>query len=135
LQLLNNFPAFHGTAFARDLYCSLSSVRPMQSIPSHSNSPRSILKLSILIHPDLPNSLFPPWFFPLSNLYLFLFSPLFATLKCCNGTAFFVVHKLKYIFLLVNITLYVYCAVFSCGVHNFFVLCVCEDYVLYLQIT
>jgi hypothetical protein len=57
---LDSFPSFCGTRkfitkFTRALHLSLSSARPIQSIPPHHISPRSILILSTHLHLGLPS--------------------------------------------------------------------------------
>jgi len=84
LQLLKNFPAFHGTRrFITPLtsvrHLSLSRASPIQSIYPHSTSCRSILILSIHLRLGLPNVLLPSGF-PTKTLYTPLSSPIRA--KC-----------------------------------------------------
>jgi hypothetical protein len=83
VQLLKNFTAFYGTrkfitVFTRALHLSLSWARPIQSIPSHPISLRSILILSTYLRLGLPNGLLPSGF-PTNILYAFLLSPIRAT--------------------------------------------------------
>ena len=73
LQLVKQFPAFHGT---RRLITTLTSVRhlslswasPVQSIYPHPTSWRSILILSTHLRLGLPSGLFPSGF-PNKTLY------------------------------------------------------------------
>jgi hypothetical protein len=74
---LDSFLAFHGTRrfnteFTRALHLLLSLIRPIQS--PHPTSPRSIIILSTHLRLGLPSGLFPT-----NNLYVFLFSPVYAT--------------------------------------------------------
>ena len=79
LQLVNKFPAFHGTRrFITSLTCvrhlSLSWASPIQSIYPHPTSWRSILISSTHLRLGLPSGLFPSGF-PTKTLYTPLFSP------------------------------------------------------------
>jgi len=58
------------TAFTRTRQLSLSLVRPIQFMPSHSTSWKPILILSVHLHLDLPCGLFPLGF-PLNSLRTF----------------------------------------------------------------
>ena len=82
-QLVNKFPAFYGTrrfitASTSARHLSLSWTRSIPSIPSNTNSWRSILILSSHLGLGLPNSLFPPRS-PIKSLYTPLLSPIPAT--------------------------------------------------------
>jgi hypothetical protein len=73
VQLLKNFPAFHGTrrfitVFTRALHWSLSWATPIQSTPIHRISPRSILILFTHLSLCLPNFLFRSIFPPISYM-------------------------------------------------------------------
>ena len=64
LQLVNKFPAFHGTrrfitALTSVRHQSLSWASPIQSIYPHPTSWRSILILSTHLHLGLPSGLLP----------------------------------------------------------------------------
>ena len=79
LQLVKNFPAFHGTrrfitALKSIRHLSLSWASPIQSIYPHPTSWRSILLLSIYPHLGLL-----PSGFPTKTLYTPLSSPIRAT--------------------------------------------------------
>jgi hypothetical protein len=83
VQLLRNFPAYYGTrrfitVFTRALHWSLSWARSIQSIQSHSLSPRSILMLSTHLRPELPSGRFPS-VFPTNTLYALILIPIRAT--------------------------------------------------------
>ena len=83
LQLVKKFPAFHGTrriitALTSVRHLSLSSASPIQSIPPHPTSWRSILILSTHLRLGLPSGLFPSGF-PTKTLYTPLSSPMRAT--------------------------------------------------------
>ena len=67
LQLVNKFPAFHGTrrfitALTSVRHLSLSWASPIQSIYPHPNSWRSFLILSTHLRLGLPSGLFPSGF-------------------------------------------------------------------------
>ena len=84
-QLVKKFPAFYGTqkfitAFTSARHLSLSWARSIQSIPSHSNSWRSILILSSLIRLGFPSGLFPSGF-PTKTLHTSLLSPVPVTCR------------------------------------------------------
>ena len=79
-QPVKKFPAFYGTwefitAFTSAHHTSLSLASPIQSIPSHPTSWRSILILSSHLHLGLPSGLFPSGF-PTKTLYMPLLSPI-----------------------------------------------------------
>jgi hypothetical protein len=83
LQLLKKFPAFYWTrrfitAFTSARHLSLSWTSPIQSIPPHLTSWRSILILSSHLRLGLPSGLFPTGF-PTQTLYTPLPSPIRAT--------------------------------------------------------
>ena len=83
LQLVKNFPAFHGTrrfitALTSDRHLSLSWASPIQSIYTHPTSWRSILILSTHLRLGHPSGLFP-FGFPTKTLYTLLSSPIRAT--------------------------------------------------------
>ena len=83
LQLVNKFPAFHGTrrfitAFTSIRHLSLYWTRPIQSIYPHPTSWRSILILSTHLRLGLPSGLSPSCF-PTKTLYTPLSSPIRAT--------------------------------------------------------
>ena len=84
LQLVKEFPAFHGTrsyitAFTSARHLSLSWASSIQSIPPHSTPWRSILILSSHLRLRLPSGLFPSGFATIT-LYMPLLSPVRA--KC-----------------------------------------------------
>ena len=73
LQLVEKFPAFHGTrsfitVLTSVLYMSLSWANPIQSIYAHPTSWRSILILSTHLRLGLRGGLFPSGF-PTKNLH------------------------------------------------------------------
>ena len=73
LQLVKKFPAFHGTrrfitALTSVRHLSLSWASPIQSIPPHPTSCRSILILSTHLRLGLPSGLLPSGF-PTKTLY------------------------------------------------------------------
>ena len=73
LQLVKNFPAFHGTrkfitAFTSVRHLSLSWASPIQPIYPHPTSWRSILILSTHLRLGLSSGLFPSGF-PTKTLY------------------------------------------------------------------
>ena len=83
LQLVEKFPAFHGTrrfitALTSVRHLSLSWAHPTQSIYPHPTSWRSILILSTHLRLGLPSGLFPSSF-PTKTLYAPLSSPIRAT--------------------------------------------------------
>ena len=83
LQLINKFPAFHGTrrfitALTSVRHLSLSWASPIQSTYPHPTSWRSILILSTHLRLALPSGLLPSGF-PTKTLYTLLSSPLRAT--------------------------------------------------------
>ena len=83
LQLVKEFPAFHGTrrfitALTIVRHLSLSWASPIPSIYSHPTSWRSILILSTHLRLGLPSGLFPSGF-PTKTLYILLSSPIRAT--------------------------------------------------------
>ena len=83
LQLVKNFPAFHGTrrfitALTSVRHLSLSWASPIQSIYPHPTSWRSILILSTYVCLGLPSGLFPSGF-PTKTLCTLLSSPIRAT--------------------------------------------------------
>ena len=83
LQLVQKFPAFHGTprfitALTTVRHLSLSWASPIQSIYPHPTSWRSILILSTHLRLGLPSVLFP-FGFPTKTLYDPLSSPIRAT--------------------------------------------------------
>ena len=83
LQLFKKFPAFHGTrrfitVLTSSRHMSLSWASPIQSIPLHPTSWRSILILSTHLRLGLPSGLFPSGF-PTKTLYTPLSSPIRAT--------------------------------------------------------
>ena len=83
LQLVKNFPAFHGTrrfitVLTSVRHLSLSWARPIQSIYPHPISWRSILILSTHLRLGLPSRLFPSGY-PTKTLYTPLSSPIRAT--------------------------------------------------------
>ena len=83
LQLVKNFPAFHGTrrfitALTSVCHLSLSWANPIQSTDPYPTSWRSILILSTHLRLGLPSGLFPSGF-PTKTLYAPLSSPIHAT--------------------------------------------------------
>ena len=83
LQLVKNFPAFHGTRMFINVltsvrHLSLSWANPIQSTYPHPTSWRSILILSTHLRLGLPSGLFPSGF-PTKTLYTPLSSPIRAT--------------------------------------------------------
>ena len=73
LQLVNKFPAFHGTrrfitALKSVRHLSLSWAKPIQSIHPHPTSWTSIIILSTHLSLGLPSGLFPSGF-PTKTLY------------------------------------------------------------------
>ena len=83
LQLVEIFPAFHGTrrfitALTSVRHLSLSWASPIQSIYPHPTSWRSILILSTHLRLGLQSGIFPSGF-PIKNLYIPLSSPIRAT--------------------------------------------------------
>jgi len=83
LQLVNKFPAFHGTrrfitALTSVRHLSLSWVSPIQSTCPHPTSWRFILILSTHLRQRLPSGLLPSGF-PTKTLYTPLSSPIRAT--------------------------------------------------------
>ena len=83
LQLVNKFPAFHGTrrfitALTSVRHLSLSWASRIQSIYPHLTSWRSILILSTHLRLGLTNDLFPSGF-PSKTLYTPLSPPIRAT--------------------------------------------------------
>ena len=77
-QLVKKFPAFYGTqrsiiAFTSAHHLSLSWAKPIQSMPPHPNSWRSILTLSSHLCLRLPSGLFPSGF-PTKTQYIHLLS-------------------------------------------------------------
>ena len=83
LQLVNKFPAFHGTrrfitALTSVRHLSLSWASPIQSIYAHRISQRSILMLSTHLRLGLPSGLFPSGF-PTKTLHTPLSSSIRAT--------------------------------------------------------
>jgi hypothetical protein len=84
VQLLKNFPSILWNLKVhyrvRALHWSLSRARPIQSIPSHLISPRSILILFPHLRLGLPRGL--PSGFPTNILYTFLFSPHLCYMPC-----------------------------------------------------
>ena len=83
MQLVNKFPAFHGTrrfitALTSVRHLSLSWASPIQSIYTHPISWRSILILSTHLRLGLHSGLFPSGF-PTKTLYTTLSSPIRAT--------------------------------------------------------
>jgi len=82
-QLIKKFSAFYVTlrfitAFTSARHISLTWGSPIQSIPPHPSSLRSILILSSHLHVGLPNGLFPSGFLT-KTLYTPLLSPKPAT--------------------------------------------------------
>jgi hypothetical protein len=83
LQLVQKFPAFHGTrrfitALTSVRHLPLSWARPIQSVYPHPTSWRSILILTTHLRLGLPSGLFPSGF-PTKTLYTPLSSPIRAT--------------------------------------------------------
>jgi len=83
LQLVNKFPAFHGTrrfitALTSVRHLSLSWASPIQSIYPHHTSWRSVLLLFTHLRLGLPSGLFPSGF-PTKALYNPISSPICAT--------------------------------------------------------
>jgi hypothetical protein len=83
LQLVKEFPAFHGTRrfiteLTRVRHLSLSWASPIQSIHPHPTSWRSILILSTHLNLCLPSGLFPSGH-PTKTLYTPLLSPMGTT--------------------------------------------------------
>ena len=83
LQLVKEFPAFHGTrrfitALTSVRHLSLSWANPIHSIYPHLTSWRSTLILSTHLSLGLPSGLFPSGF-PTKTLYTPLSSPICAT--------------------------------------------------------
>jgi len=83
LQLVNKFPAFHGTrrfitALTSVRQLSLSWASPIQSIYPHHTSWRSILILSTHLRLGLPSGFLPSGF-PSKTLYTPVSSPIRAT--------------------------------------------------------
>ena len=83
LQLVKEFPAFHGnrrfiTALTSVCHLSLSWANPIQSIYPHPTSWRSIIILSTHLRLGLPSGLLPSGF-PTKTLYNTLSSPIRAT--------------------------------------------------------
>ena len=83
LQLVKEFPAFHGTrkfiaALTSVRHLSLSWANPIQSIYLHPTSWRSIIILSTHLRLSLPSGLLPSGF-PTKTLYTPLSSPIRAT--------------------------------------------------------
>ena len=83
LQLVNKFPAFHGTrrfinALTSVRHLSLTWASLIQSISPHPTSWRSILILSTHLRLGLPSGLFQSGF-PTKTLYTPLSSPIRAT--------------------------------------------------------
>jgi len=83
LQLVNKFPAFHGTrrfitALTSVRHLSLSWASPIQSTYPHPTSWRYILILSTYLRLGLPSGLLPSGF-PTKALYTPLSSPIHAT--------------------------------------------------------
>ena len=79
LQLVNKFPAFHGTrrfitALTSVRHLSLSWASPIQSIYPHPTSWRSVLILSTHLRLGLPSNLLPSGFLT-KTLYTALSSP------------------------------------------------------------
>jgi len=83
LQLVKNFPAFHGTrrfitALTSVRHLSLSWANPIQSTYQHPTSWRSILILSTHLRLGFPSGLFPSGF-PTKTLYTPISSPICTT--------------------------------------------------------
>jgi hypothetical protein len=83
MQLVKNFPTFHGTsrfitALTGVRHLSLSCTSPIQSLYPHPTSWRSVLILSTYRRLGLPIGLFPSSF-PTKTLYTTLSSPIRTT--------------------------------------------------------
>ena len=92
LQLIEKFPAFHGTrrfitALTSVRHLSLSWANPIQSIYLHPTSSRSILILSTHLRLGFPSGFFPSGF-PSMTLYTPLSSPIRATCPVHQGGAY-----------------------------------------------
>ena len=105
LQLVQEFPAFHGTRrFITPLksvrHLSLSWASPIQPLYSHPTSWRSILILSTHLRLGLPSGFFPSGFLT-KTLYTPLSSPIRATWVrrggCIEDIARFKVWPLYYV--------------------------------------
>ena len=98
LQLVNRFPAFHGTrwfitALTSVRHLSLSWASPIQSIYPHPNSWRSILILFTHLRLGLPSGLFP-FGFPTKTIYTPLSSPIRATCPAHLIILHFITHTI-----------------------------------------
>jgi len=98
LQLVKNFPAFHGTrrfitALTSVRHLSLSWASPIQSIFPHPTSSRSILILSTHLRVGLPSGLLPSGF-PTKNLYTPFYSPICATCPAHLILLYFITHTI-----------------------------------------